>query len=189
MSRSAALFDRARAAFGGLTEREQKLLGVMVVVLTLFAGYFLYNAVVGNARTWKDGIETRRAAISQVIAARARYAAVVDEQRRISDILDDNTLSIPSFVESLARQNSITRPRDFRDQQNPVADRPDLTADSTVVVFPDMTPAQLTQIARGVVESNHLLFIQRLRLDTRPRQSGYEVEMTLTTFRRDGGGP
>lgn len=175
-------FQRARAAFLGLTDREQKLIALLAFILLAMLAFLLINGQVRKTNEWRSGSEERRAAISQVIAKRGEYAVAIEEMQTLNFKLNAQPVSIASFVESRTRSLSISAPTNFRDSRAPVAGNPAVTALSTEVVFPEMDLAQLSDFAREVAEAEELLYIQRIDLKPRRNAEGYEVTMQLTTY-------
>lgn len=180
-------FARARAAFLGLTAREQKLIAILVVVLFGMLMFFLISGQLRKTKEWRQGSEERRDAISQLISRRAEYATAVLETKELNFKLDANPVSIPSFVEARTRSLSITAPTNFRDSRQPVGGNPDVTAISTEIVFPEMTLTQLSDFAREVENAAELLYIQRIDLKERRSAEGFEVTMQLTTYQNTRG--
>lgn len=174
--------QRARAAFLGLTDREQKLIGLLAIILVAMLAFVLINGQVQRTNEWRSGSEARRDAISQVIAKRNEYAVAVEQAQTLNFKLNAQPVSIASFVESRTRRLSITAPTNFRDSRQPVAGNPDVTALSTEIVFPEMDLAQLSDFAREVADAEELLYIQRIDLKPRRNAEGYEITMQLTTY-------
>src|SRR5690554_4598392 len=104
-------FNRARAAFLGLTDREQKLIGLLGIILFGLLMFLLISGQMRKTKEWKQGSEERRAAISQLISSRSEYASAVLEAKELNFKLDANPVSIPTFVEARTRKLSITAPR------------------------------------------------------------------------------
>jgi|SRR5690554_3652358 len=175
-------FNRARAAFLGLTDREQKLIGLLGIILFGLLMFLLISGQMRKTKEWKQGSEERRAAISQLISSRSEYASAVLEAKELNFKLDANPVSIPTFVEARTRKLSITAPTNFRDSRQPVGGNPNVTAISTEVVFPELTLTQLSDFAREVENAPELLYIQRIDLKERRNAEGYEVTMQLTTY-------
>lgn len=187
MNAITSYFNRARAAFLGLTDREQKLIGVLAVILIGMLLFFLISGQMRKTKEWRQGSEERRAAISQLISSRSEYAAAVLETKELNFKLDANPVSIPSFVESRTRRLSIMAPTNFRDSRQPVGGNPDVTAISTEIVFPELTLTQLSDFAREIENAPELLYIQRIDLKERRNADGFEVTMQLTTYQNTRG--
>ena len=173
---------RARAIFLGLTDREQKLIALLAVLLLAMLAFLLINGQVQKTNALRSGSEARRDAISQVISKRNEYAVAIEEMQALNFKLNAQPVSIASFVESRTRSLSISAPTNFRDSRQPVAGNPAVTALSTEVVFPEMDLAQLSDFAREVASAEELLYIQRIDLKPRRNAEGYEVTMQLTTY-------
>lgn len=180
-------FNRARAAFLGLTEREQKLVALLVFIVVGMLLFFVVSGQIRKTNEWRQGSIERREAISQLISRRADYAAAVLETKELNFKLDANPVSIPSFVEARSRSLSIMAPTNFRDSRQPVGGNPNVTALSTEIVFPDMTLGQLSDFAREVYLAPELLYIQRIDLKERRNAEGFEVTMQLTTYQNNRG--
>lgn len=174
--------QRARDAFDNLTEREQKLILLLTVVLTGLLLFFLMNSYISRTQEWKDGSQARREAIEQLISKRSDYAIAMEERKELNFKLDANPVSVPSFVESHTRALSIPAPTNFRDSRQPVGGQPDVTAISTEISFPRMSLAQLSDFARAVADGEELLYIQRIQIREQRRGTDFEVTMQLTTY-------
>lgn len=177
--------QRARDAFFGLTDREQKLVALLLAVVVGMAMFMMINSQAQKTKEWREGSTARRDAISQVIARRGEYAVAVEQARELNFKLDAQPVSIPSFVESRTRRLAITAPTNFRDSRQPVAGNPGIVALSTEIVFPDMNLGQLSDFAKEVHEAEELLYIQRVDLKERRNAEGFEVTMQLTTYQNN----
>lgn len=181
-------WQRARDGFLGLTEREQKLLSVLAIVLTLFLSYLVIGSQIRKTTEWKSGAMARRDAISQLISSRGEYASAMEQARDLNAKMDRNALSIPTFVEARCRQLNITQPTNFRDSRQPVGGNPSVIGLSTEVVFPEMTLAQLSDFSAEVQKSGELIYIQRVEIKEKRQGEGFEVSMQLTTYQNTKDG-
>lgn len=188
MSRLLPYWQRVRDGFLGLTDREQKLLGVLAIVLTVFFAFLMISSQMRKTREWKEGALDRRDAISQLISRRGEYARAMEETRELNAKMDRNAMSIPSFVEARCRQLNITQPTNFRDSRQPVGGNPSVTALATEVVFPEMTLAQLSDFSAEVQKSGELIYIQRVEIKEKRQGEGFEVSMQLTTYQNNKDG-
>lgn len=174
--------ERVRDAFQNLTEREQRLIGLLGVVLFALLLFFLISSYISRTTEWKDGAQARRDGIEQLIAKRSDYALAMEEQKELNFKLDSNPVSVPSFVERHSQALSIPAPTNFRDSRQPVGGQPDVIAISTEISFPRMSLAQLSDFARAVTSGEELLYIQRVQIREQRRGTDFEVTMQLTTY-------
>lgn len=174
--------ERARNAFQNLTEREQRLIGLLGVVLFALLLFFLISSYISRTTEWKEGAQARRDGIEQLIAKRSDYALAMEEQKELNFKLDANPVSVPSFVERHSQALSIPAPTNFRDSRQPVGGQPDVIAISTEISFPRMSLAQLSDFARAVSSGEELLYIQRVQIREQRRGTDFEVTMQLTTY-------
>lgn len=144
--------------------------------------FFIIRGQLTKTSEWRDGAEARRVAIQQLIDKRADYAQAMNESKELETLLKNPAMSIPSFVEGHTQSLSIQKPTDFRDSRQPVAGRADVTAISTEVSFPKMSLGQLSSFSEKVVNSDKLIYMQRLQIRHKERSNDYEVTMQLTTY-------
>lgn len=174
--------ERVRNAFDNLTEREQKLIALLGLVLFALLLFFLASSYITRTAEWKEGAQARREGIEQLISKRSDYARAMEERKELNFKLDANPVSIPSFVERHTQSLSIPAPTNFRDSRQPVGGQPDVLAISTEISFPRMSLTQLSDFARAIAGGEELLYIQRIQIREQPRGTDFEVTMQLTTY-------
>lgn len=182
------IVERVQSALSGLTERERKLLGIMLLIVVGLGGFFFFNSMRLKTTEYREGITARREAIDDLLANRDEYAAQIAAQRRTQEQLQNNQLSLATFVETQSRSLQITRPSNFSDSRQPVAGNESVTAHSTEVTFPAMSLQQLSDFVNAVARSRELVYVQRIELEQPRNASAFQVTMRLATYRPSEGG-
>lgn len=184
------LLDKLATFYDERTEREQKLLIAMAVtavlmVLTLMT-VLIQSTLVGG----REEVAEQRAALRAIATEGSAYLAEVSSVEDLDERLSTNTLRLSSFLEGRASQLNVPRPREFRDHQTPVGNAPGIVQIETTATFPPMTLDQLLDLTEEIEASGELVYIHGVRVQPtrRGEANQLDVEMTLITFRRSGGG-
>lgn len=184
--------NRLLTWFEELSEREQKLLGVMLVVVSL--GVFLVASFgISSAFEKVDAQNERlRGALDAVLQQRDTFRSRAAAAQLAQSKLETNTLRLSSFIEARATRLGLASPRGFTDRQTPREDG--ITAFETTAQFQGLDLTQLDQLLNEFRNTDELVYIQEVQVDpSRARTTtGLDVRVTLVTYRRtvsDGGDP
>ena len=172
----------------GLTDRERKLV-LLMLVTGLFMALALGNMLIGNTlRDTRAGNAERRAALELLIAERETYLQQTARVQDLDDRLRNNQVRLSSFIETRSERAGVPRPTEFRDHQQPLAGFEGITSVETTVTYPSMSFEQLMGLLDTIESSNELVFIQTLKVQPARRgQAGLDAELTLVTYRSGRG--
>lgn len=181
-----SLFDQLSERFQQLSERERSLLGVMGAVLG-----FVFVALVGytswtKVQTLQDDNDRRRAALDELVAEREAVLTANARAERVEQLLAGEPKRLSTYIEQCSGRAGVTRPREFRDREQPLDDG--VLAQMTTASFPSMTLTQLNSLLDGIENDDEtLVYTQQIAFEPpRGGASGLQVELTLMTFTREG---
>ncbi len=178
---------RIASAFAGLSDRERVLLAIMVVVLGTLATVALSYMATTRMSELQTEIDSKRGALALIAEQRESYARNAAQNAELQEQLQDNRLRLSTFIESRARQASLSPPREFRDNTLPVDGG--VTLVTTTAQFESVELEQLEAFMTTIESSDELVFSRNLAVSPARRGStGLQVELTLSTYRRSGEG-
>ena len=184
MTTTPTRMERVEAALSRLSEREQKLLVVMVVVVAtmmIAIGSYTVGTALDERR---ERVETKRASLETLLTRRQTFLADAAEADRLREQLTENELRLSTFIEGRAGRAGIPRPREFRDSTQPLDG--DVTAHITTATFAEITLEQMQALLTSIEGAEELVYTRQLSFQPERRGSGgLQLELTLTTFRQE----
>ena len=178
------LFDQLSERFQQLSERERSW-GVWVRYrFRLRRSRRLTSWT--KVQTLQDDNDRRRAALDELVAEREAVLTANARAERVEQLLAGEPKRLSTYIEQCSGRAGVTRPREFRDREQPLDDG--VLAQMTTASFPSMTLTQLNSLLDGIENDDEtLVYTQQIAFEPpRGGASGLQVELTLMTFTREG---
>lgn len=174
-----SLFDRLRATWENLNDRERRMLSILGVVLgavLLIMPPILL--VMDNADLEAQNGELR-SVVEQLDLQRNRLAHLAQERRAADAKYLNKTPPLGSFMESEAKKQGLTLQE--------VTDQPEKTVGkylrrSVTVALPQVALTPLINLLSSIVESGHPVAVDQLQIDHYQAGDQYNVKMGILTF-------
>lgn len=181
-------FQRVQEFWQGLTEREQRLLSILGVVISVVVVFLGLNSVRVNLKEYTVGVDRGHEALEMLGQRREAYLRARAKSKAFDEKLSENTVQLAAFTERMASQAGIGAPRNFRDQETPIPNSSGITKQSTTVTFPEVSIVQLNELLQAIERSEQLVYIEGIELEPQRRGSRYELQLTISTYRTSRGG-
>lgn len=185
MSESNGLMGRVTQAFAELSERERKLLAVMVVVLSIMALTLVTYLTSIRLADANDRIEDQREALALLATQREAFLENSAITERINDQVNNNSVRLSTFIEGRARQARLNTPRSIDDGQTP---RTDVVLHTATAEFTGVELEQFQNFMELVEQSDELVFTHQIELAPSRRGGGMDLSVTVGTFKRGSEG-
>ncbi|MCB9506088.1 MAG: hypothetical protein H6697_00295 [Myxococcales bacterium] len=180
----ASRLARVGAALEGLSERERRLVALMLVVVGMTVVVLTTYGVTTALSSRDEAIESKRAALQLLIEQRDTFVAASTEAAAIREQLSDNNLRLSTFIEGRAAAAGIPRPREFDDSTQPLEGN--ITAEVTSAEFASLSFAQLQSLMSAIEGTDELVYVQQLAFSPARRGAeGLQLEVTLRTYKRE----
>ncbi|MFT4705631.1 MAG: hypothetical protein ACI81R_003342 [Bradymonadia bacterium] len=186
MSGTSDLRDKARDRWQAFSERERRLLLIMVGVLSALAFLAITYSHTLKVEELQDEITERRDAVDRLIREYEPFMLADAQRQLVESKLEEEPVRLSTFIEARASRAGIGRPSEIRDRSQPLDGG--ITKHVSTAVFATMTAAQLNDLLSSVAESDELVFADQIAFQ--PPRGGNNtgmlaVELTLATFSRE----
>lgn len=181
-------FDTLSTAFGRLSDREQKLVGLTAVValLFVFAGAALWTSSALDGA--KKRVRNRKEVLDTVLALESRYSAAELALQRAEARLRNNNTSLFSLIQTSAGELGLTV-NDLNERKTPVRGNESIEEISVEVNLKEVTVDKLSSFLEKIEGRNSegLVKVTRLKVDTRhDNDKLLDVKMTVATWKTLG---
>lgn len=190
MSALSQVWANLKAKFDGLSERERTLLLAMLGTLSLLAVVLIVGLSLQRAGRLEDELMGKRQALTQLLAQRDTFVERVEARNSREEKLRKNKLRLSSFIEDQAREAGLGRPREFKDSQEPVPGRSEVTAHRTTVRIEDVSFEQFKELLSSIADTDELVFIEKVGMNASKKKDSpdhMDVELSLVTYEMGGG--
>jgi type II secretory pathway component PulM len=173
------LFERLRATWDNLNDRERRMLtilgAVLGAVLLVMPPILL---VMDNADLEAENAELRNV-VEQLDMQRNRLARVAQDRRTADQKYLNKTPPLGSFMESEAKKQGLTLQE--------VTDQPEKTVGrylrrSVTVALPQVALTPLINLLSSIVESGHPVAVDQLQIDHYQAGDQFNVKLGILTF-------
>lgn len=180
------LFERLRAIWDNLNDRERRMLTILGVavgaVLLLLPPVLL---IMGNSDLEAENSELR-SVVEQLDTQRTRLARLAQERRAAEQKYLNKTPPLGSFLESEAKKQGLTLQE--------VTDQPEKTVGrylrrSVTVALPQVALTPLINLLSSIVESGHPVAIDQLQIDHYQAGDQFNVKLGVLTFDKVSAAP
>ena len=175
-----------KAKFEERSERERTLLLAMAGTLSLLAVILIVGLSLQKAGRLEDELTGKRQALTQLLAQRDTFMERVEARSSREEKLRKNTLRLSSFIEDQAREAGLGRPREFKDTQEPVPGRAEVTAHRTTVRIEDVSFEQFKDLLTSIADTEELVFIEKVGMNASKKKDSpdhMDVELSLVTYK------
>lgn len=173
------LFERLRAFWENLNDRERRMLtilgGVLGLLLLIMPPILL---VLDNIDLEAQNTELRNV-VEQLDMQHAKLARLATERKNAEQRYLNKTPPLGSFLESEAKKQGLTLQE--------VTDQPEKTVGrylrrSVTVALPQVALTPLIQLLSSIVESGHPVAIDQLQIDHYQAGDQFNVKLGVLTF-------
>jgi hypothetical protein len=175
-----------RSKFDALSQREQTLLLAMVGTLSLLGVVLVVGLTRPRSSALEEQLLGKREALTQLLAERDTFMERITARSDREAKLKKNSLRLSSFVEDQAREAGLGRPREFKDTQEPVPGRSEVTAHRTTVRIEDVSFEQFKDLLTSIADTDELVFIEKVGMNAaKKKEAGdhMDVELSLVTYK------
>jgi Type II secretion system (T2SS), protein M len=173
------MFDRMRASWENLNDRERRMLTVLGgVVLTLLLLLPPVLLSLGNSDLQAQNDELR-SVLDQLAIQRGRLMQLAEDRKKAEQRYQNKTPPLGSFLESEAKKQGLTLQE--------VTDQPEKTVGrylrrSVTVSLPQTGLTPVINLMSSIVESGHPVAIQEIQLDHYQPGDQYSVKLGILTY-------
>ncbi|HET6333866.1 MAG TPA: type II secretion system protein GspM [Polyangiales bacterium] len=173
------LFERLRATWENLNDRERRMLSILGAV---FGAFLLIMPpillVMDNADLEAQNTELRNV-VEELDLQRNRLARLSQERSAADQKYLNKTPPLGSFMESEAKKQGLTLQE--------VTDQPEKTVGrylrrSVTVALPQVALTPLINLLSSIVESGHPVAVDQLQIDHFQAGDQYNVKLGILTF-------
>lgn len=180
-----SIMESLRDAFDNLTDREQKLvalLGVVVVVLVIGLPVYLMGAGLSEMEAENDAL---RDVMREIDQARPRLARLAAERDRNRALFANEAPALAGFVEQAAAAEELAL-REINDQ-------PELAMSGYMrrgvrVRMPDVGIMPVLDMLKAIEDSGHPVAIGRLQIDRYRTEGNFNVQVGVRAYDVAEGG-
>ena len=180
MSDNPSLMDKLDSFMERFSERERKLLMVMVVsVGTMLCVVFGFTA----QRTLSDmqeEIAAKREALDLLVSHRDEFRTNAIRNATLRAQLANNEVRLSTFIEGKSGRASMGRPSEFRDNEFDMEGG--VTMRSTTAEWTSVEPQQILRFLDSVQNAGELVYVRQVSVAPARRAEGLQLEVTLVTF-------
>ncbi|MFT6400694.1 MAG: hypothetical protein ACJAYU_005472 [Bradymonadia bacterium] len=180
MNEKPTLMDKLDTLMERFTERERKLLIVMVLsVGTMLCVLIGYNVSITFSDIQED-IAEKRDALDLLVGNREEFQANAGRNAILREQLADNEVRLSTFIEGKSGRASMGRPQEFRDNEFDLDDG--VTMRSTTAEWNSVEPDQVFRFLNSVETAEELVYVRQVSVAPARRAEGLELEVTLVTY-------
>ena len=180
MVENPTLMDRLDAFMERFSERERKLLMVMVLCVGTMLCVVFTLTVQRTLADMREDIEEKREALDLLIQYREDFRQNAARNAVIRNQLANNDVRLSTFIESKAGRASLGRPQEFRDNEFDMDGG--VTMRSTTAEWSSVEPAQIIRFLDSVESAEELVYVRQVAVAPARRAEGLQLEVTLVTF-------
>lgn len=174
-----AFLDRLRQSFDNLSEREQKLLlamGVVVALLVLGAPLLLMHTRNLDLEEQNDAL---RATLQQIEIKGPRMAQLAEERRRAKAKYLNKTPALGSFLESEAAKQNL-KVKEFTDQPQKTVNG--YLRRNVRISLPGVELTPTVNLLSGIVQSNYPVAIEQIQVEHFQTGDKFNVKLGVLTY-------
>ncbi len=180
MNENPTLMDRLDTLMERFTERERKLLIVMVIsVGTMLCVLIGYNVSTTLADIQEE-ITEKREALDLLVSNREEFQVNSSRNSMLREQLADNSVRLSTFIEGKSGRASMGRPREFRDNEFDLDGG--VTMRSTTAEWASVEPDQVFRFLNSIEADDELVYVRQVAVTPARRAEGLELEVTLVTY-------
>ena len=173
------LFDRLRASWENLNDRERRMLTILGAVLGAMLLIMPPILLVMDNSDLEVQNAELRSVVEQLDMQRTRLARLAQERKAADVKYANKTPPLGSFMESEAKKQGLTLQE--------VTDQPEKTVGrylrrSVTVALPQVALTPLIQLLSSIVESGHPIAIDQLQIDHYQAGDQFNVKLGVLTF-------
>lgn len=175
-----------RSKFDALSQREQTLLMAMAGTLSLLGVVVVVGLSMQRSSQLEEQLLGKREALTQLLSQRDTFMERITARSDREAKLKKNSLRLSSFVEDQAREAGLGRPREFKDSQEPVPGRSEVTAHRTTVRIEDVSFEQFKDLLTSIADTEELVFIEKVGMNAAKKKEAadqMDVELSLVTYK------
>ncbi|MEL6179849.1 MAG: hypothetical protein AAFS10_12895 [Myxococcota bacterium] len=196
MEENVGLIGRIEQTWAGFTQREQRLVTAMLIILPLLAVFLI------GTRSWNalsdlgTAVEENKAALELIERKRGAYLASKGSgggAKSLKERIETNELKLTTFLDKEASKFSL-KIDNFKESSAPVGSKgskKDVAAGGVIEesVNVNIRDAEYSKFARfldAIHRSRELLVIKHVEVNRRRRaqdQSKVDVQLTISTFK------
>jgi hypothetical protein len=173
------IFDRIRASWENLNDRERRmltLLGGVALSLLLLLPPVLLSLGNGDLQAQNDEL---RSVLDQLAIQRGRLMQLAEDRKKAEQRYKNKTPPLGSFLEAEAKKQGLTLQE--------VTDQPEKTVGrylrrSVTVSLPQTGLTPVINLMSSIVESGHPVAIQEIQLDHYQPGDQYSVKLGILTY-------
>ena len=183
MVENPTLMDRLDAFMERFSERERKLLMVMIVCVGTMLCVVFSLTVQRTLADMQEEIAEKREALDLLIEHRDEFRQNAARNEIIRSQLADNQVRLSTFIEGKAGRASLGRPHEFRDNEFEMDGG--VTMRSTTAEWRAVEAPQIVRFLDSVESAEELVFVRQVSVAPARRADGLQLEVTLVTFDQD----
>jgi type II secretory pathway component PulM len=173
------LFERLRATWDNLNDRERRMLAILGAVLGAVLLIMPPILLVMDNSDLEAQNEELRNVVEQLDLQRGRLARVAQERHAADQKYLNKTPPLGSFMESEAKKQGLTLQE--------VTDQPEKTVGrylrrSVTVALPQVALTPLVNLLSSIVESGHPVAVDQLQIDHFQPGDQFNVKLGILTF-------
>lgn len=172
---------RASETWNGLSARERRLLGLVLLAVSLSAVVTVGMAMRRTIATRQQSVEEKQLAMQKVAILSASYREAEAARQRIESRIKGPAVKLFSYLEELARKENVA----IGDMQDRGTDTvgPGITRAVVEVNFAQIDMRSLVDFLNSIEKSPHLVKVEKLRLRTRnDHPDMLDATLTVSTY-------
>lgn len=180
MNDNPTLLDKLDTLMERFTERERKLLIVMVLSVGTMLCVLIGYKVSTSLTDIQEEITEKREALDLLVQNRDEFQANASRNAILREQLADNGVRLSTFIEGKSGRASMGRPQEFRDNEFDMDGG--VTMRSTTAEWNSVEPDQVFRFLNSVESAEELVYVRQVSVAPARRAEGLELEVTLVTF-------
>ncbi len=175
------LASRAGEAWAGLSARERRLLGLVVIAVTVSALFTVGMATRRTIVNRQQSLEEKELAMQKVALLATSYREAEAARQRIESRIKGQPVRLFSYLEELAKKENLA----IGDMQDRGTDTvgPGITRSVVEVNFAHIDMRSLVAFLNSIEKSPHLVKVEKLRLRTRNDDPDtLDATLTVSTY-------
>lgn len=180
MNETPSLMDRLDTFMERFSERERKLLMVMVVCVGTMLCVLFSFTVRNTLVDMQEEIAEKREALDLLVQHRDEFRANAVRNATLRAQLANNEVRLSTFIEGKSGRASMGRPSEFRDNEFEMDGG--VTMRSTTAEWTSVEPEQMLRFLDSVENADELVYVRQVSVAPARRAEGLQLEVTLVTF-------
>ncbi len=157
--------EQATQFFHRLSERERRLLFIVIVTVLLLFAALIYSVAASSLAKAEHRVSEKQKNIAQIEALQGEYTFHISETQKILEKVRSNNVRLFSYIEDLAKKNDVEIAN--MSERSGALNEGEVKEVIVEVIVNKVSIDKLMNFLTKIEEENPLVKVQKLKIQTR----------------------